>query len=299
MMAEVLAALQPKPGGHYADGTLGGAGHAAAVLAASSPDGRLLACDRDGVAIQAATKRLAEFVGRFELRRGNYADLSEWIPAGSCDGCLLDLGVSSPQLDEAERGFSFQNDGPLDMRMDTRQPVTAATLLNVESAEEIAKIFWDYGDERESRRFARAIVHDRELRPFTTTRQLAELIERLSPRGGRKAHPATRVFQALRIAVNNEIGSLNRGLDGALKLLKPGGRLAVITFHSLEDRVVKLFGRERARDYTFDGKDVPELRKPCVPQIKLISRKAIMPSELESSENPRSRSAQLRVMEKI
>ena len=299
MMAEVLAALQPKQGGQYADGTLGGAGHAAAVLAASSPDGRLLACDRDGVALQAATKRLAEFVGRFELRRGNYADLSEWIPAGSCDGCLLDLGVSSPQLDEAERGFSFQNDGPLDMRMDTRQPVTAATLLNVESAEEIAKIFWDYGDERESRRFARAIVHDRELRPFTTTRQLAELIERLSPRGGRKAHPATRVFQALRIAVNDEIGSLNRGLDGALKLLKPGGRLAVITFHSLEDRVVKLFGRERARDYTFDGKDVPELRKPCVPQIKLISRKAIMPSELESSENPRSRSAQLRVMEKI
>lgn len=299
MMAEVLAALQPKQGGQYADGTLGGAGHAAAVLAASSPDGRLLACDRDGVAIQAATKRLAEFVGRFELRRGNYADLSEWIPAGSCDGCLLDLGVSSPQLDEAERGFSFQNDGPLDMRMDTRQPVTAATLLNAESAEEIAKIFWEYGDERESRRFARAIVHDRELRPFTTTRQLAELIERLSPRGGRKAHPATRVFQALRIAVNDEIGSLNRGLDGALKLLKPGGRLAVITFHSLEDRVVKLFGRERARDYTFDGKDVPELRKPCVPQIKLISRKAIMPSELESSENPRSRSAQLRVMEKI
>ena len=299
MMAEVLAALQPKQGGQYADGTLGGAGHAAAVLAASSPDGRLLACDRDGVAIQAATKRLAEFVGRFELRRGNYADLSEWIPAGSCDGCLLDLGVSSPQLDEAERGFSFQNDGPLDMRMDTRQPVTAATLLNAESAEEIAKIFWEYGDERESRRFARAIVHDRELRPFTTTRQLAELIERLSPRGGRKAHPATRVFQALRIAVNDEIGSLNRGLDGALKLLKPGGRLAVITFHSLEDRVVKLFGRERARDYTFDGKDVPELRKPCVPQIKLISRKAIMPSEPESSENPRSRSAQLRVMEKI
>ncbi len=299
MMAEVLAALQPKQGGQYADGTLGGAGHAAAVLAASSPDGRLLACDRDGVAIQAATKRLAEFVGRFELRRGNYADLSEWIPAGSCDGCLLDLGVSSPQLDEAERGFSFQNDGPLDMRMDTRQPVTAATLLNAESAEEIAKIFWEYGDERESRRFARAIVHDRELRPFTTTRQLAELIERLSPRGGRKAHPATRVFQALRIAVNNEIGSLNRGLDGALKLLKPGGRLAVITFHSLEDRVVKLFGRERARDYTFDGEDLPELRKPCVPQIKLISRKAIMPSEPESSENPRSRSAQLRVMEKI
>ncbi len=299
MMAEVLAALLPKPGGQYADGTLGGAGHATAVLAASSPSGRLLACDRDGVALEAATKRLAEFAGRFELRRGNYAELSEWIPSGSCDGCLLDLGVSSPQLDVAERGFSFQNDGPLDMRMDTRQPVTAATLLNTESAEDIAKIFWEYGDERESRRFARAIVHDRELRPFTTTRQLAELIERLSPRGGRKAHPATRVFQALRIAVNDEIGSLNRGLEGALKILKPGGRLAVITFHSLEDRVVKLFGRERARDYTFDGEDVPELRKPCVPEIKLISRKAIMPGEAELAENPRSRSAQLRVMEKI
>lgn len=299
MMAEVLAALQPKPGGKYADGTLGGAGHAAAVLAASSPTGRLWACDRDGVALEAAAQRLAEFAGRFELRRGNYAELSEWIPAGSCDGVLLDLGVSSPQLDVAERGFSFQNDGPLDMRMDTRQPVTAATLLNTESAEEIARIFWEYGDERESRRFARAIVHDRETQPFTTTRQLAELIERLSPRGGRKAHPATRVFQALRIAVNDEIGSLERGLDGALKILKPGGRLAVITFHSLEDRMVKLFGRARARDYTFAGTDVPELRAPRAPEIKLVSRKAIMPGDAELAENPRSRSAQLRVMEKL
>jgi 16S rRNA (cytosine1402-N4)-methyltransferase len=299
MMAEVLEALQPQPGGKYADGTLGGAGHATAVLAASAPTGQLWACDRDGVALEAAAQRLAEFAGRFELRRGNYAELSEWIPAGSCDGVLLDLGVSSPQLDVAERGFSFQNDGPLDMRMDTRQPVTAATLLNTESAEEIARIFWEYGDERESRRFARAIVHDRETRPFTTTRQLAELIERLSPRGGRKAHPATRVFQALRIAVNDEIGSLERGLDGALKILKPGGRLAVITFHSLEDRVVKLFGRARARDYTFAGIDVPELRAPRAPEIRLVSRKVIMPSDAELAENPRSRSAQLRVMEKL
>ena len=299
MMAEVLAALKPLPGGIYADGTLGGAGHSAAVLAASAPSGQLLACDRDGVALEAATKRLAEFAGRFELRRGNYAELSEWIAAGSCDGCLLDLGVSSPQLDEAERGFSFQNDGPLDMRMDTRQPVTAATLLNTESAEEIARIFWEYGDERDSRRFARAIVHDRETRAFTTTRQLAELIERLAPRAGKKSHPATRVFQSLRIAVNDEIGSLHRGLEGALKILKPGGRLVVITFHSLEDRIVKLFGREKARDYTFEGEDVPELRQPCMPEVKLISRKAIMPSEAELAENPRSRSAQLRVMEKM
>jgi len=299
MMAEVLEALQPKPGGKYADGTLGGAGHAAAVLAASSPTGQLWACDRDGVALEAAAHRLAEFAGRFELRRGNYAELSEWIPAGSCDGVLLDLGVSSPQLDVAERGFSFQNDGPLDMRIDTRLPVFSETSANTESAEEIARIFWEYGDERESRRFARAIVHDRETQPFTTTRQLAGLIERLSPRGGRKAHPATRVFQALRIAVNDEIGSLERGLDGALKILKPGGRLAVITFHSLEDRVVKLFGRARARDYTFAGIDVPELRAPRAPEIRLVSRKAIMPSDAELAENPRSRSAQLRVMEKL
>src|SRR6478736_735220 len=299
MMAEVLRVLQPKSGGIYADGTLGGAGHAAAVLAASSPNGRLWACDRDGVALEAAAQRLVEFAGRFELQRGNFAELGEWVPAGSCDGVLLDLGVSSPQLDVAERGFSFQNDGPLDMRMDTRQPVTAATLLNTESAEEIARIFWEYGDERESRRFARAIVHDRETRSFTTTRQLAELIERLSPRGGRKAHPATRVFQALRIAVNDEIGSLERGLDGALKILKSGGRLAVITFHSLEDRMVKLWGRARARDYTFAGIDVPELRAPRAPEIRLVSRKAIMPSDAELAENPRSRSAQLRVMEKL
>lgn len=299
LLAEVLNALRPQPGGKYADGTLGGAGHAAAVLAASSPTGWLWACDRDGVALEAATQRLAEFAGRFELRRGNYAELSEWIPAGSCDGVLLDLGVSSPQLDVAERGFSFQNDGPLDMRMDTRQPVTAATLLNTESAEEIARIFWEYGDERDSRRFARAIVQDRETHPFTTTRQLAELMERLAPRGGRKAHPATRVFQALRIAVNDEIGSLERGLAGALKILKPGGRLAVITFHSLEDRVVKLFGRACARDYTFAGTDVPELRAPRAPELKLVSRKAIMPGAAELAENPRSRSAQLRVMEKL
>ena len=298
-MAEVLDALRPAAGGRYADGTLGGAGHAAAVLGASSPTGWLSGCDRDGDAVDAARVRLAKFAGRFEIRRGNFAELCEWIPAASCDGVLLDLGVSSPQLDQAARGFSFQHDGPLDMRMDSRQSQTAADLVNTSTAEELARIFWEYGDERESRRFARAMVHDREQRAFSTTRQLAELIERLSPRRGRKAHPATRVFQALRIAVNDEIGSLERGLDGALKILKPGGRLAVITFHSLEDRVVKLFGRARARDYTFAGTDVPELRAPRAPDLRLVHRKAIMPGEAEMAENPRSRSAQLRVMEKI
>jgi 16S rRNA (cytosine1402-N4)-methyltransferase len=299
MVAEVLDALRPKASGRYADGTVGGAGHAATILATSAPTGWLSGCDRDGDAVEAANERLTEFAGRFEIRRGNFSELSEWVPAESCDGVLLDLGVSSPQLDVAERGFSFQNDGPLDMRMDSRQPRSAADLVNTAGAEELAKIFWEYGGERDSRRVARAIVQDRELRRFATTRQLAELMERISPRHGRKAHPATRVFQALRIAVNDEIGSLKRGLAGALRILKPGGRLAVITFHSLEDRVVKDFGRARSRDYTFaGGVDVPELREPRTPELKWVSRKAITPGEAELAENPRSRSAQLRVMEK-
>jgi 16S rRNA (cytosine1402-N4)-methyltransferase len=300
MAAEVLAALKPRADGRYADGTLGGAGHAAQLLAASSPTGWLSGCDRDGVAVEAAQKRLAEkFTGRFEIRRGNFSEMAGWITAASCNGVLLDLGVSSPQLDSAERGFSFQNDGPLDMRMDDQQKLTAANLVNDLEAEALAKIFWEFGDERDSRRFARAIVHDRALRKFQTTRQLADLIERLAPRHGKKSHPATKVFQALRIAVNDEIGSLKRGLDAAVKILRPGGRLAVITFHSLEDRLVKEFGWERTRDYTFPGEvDVPELRSPRVPELKWVSRKAILPGEAELKENPRSRSAQLRVLEK-
>ena len=300
MVAEVLTALSPRAGGRYADGTLGGAGHAAAMLEASSPTGWMSGCDRDCDAVEAARVRLAEFAGRFEIRQGNFAGLVEWIEAGSCDGVLLDLGVSSPQLDLAERGFSFQQDGPLDMRMDKSQALTAAKLVNEFSAENLANIFWEFGGERDSRRMARAIERDRQLRRFETTRQLAELIERISPRAGKKAHPATKVFQALRLAVNDEIGSLKRGLDGAVKILKPGGRLAVITFHSLEDRVVKEFGRTMSRDYTVIGEvDVPELRKPAVPKLKWVSRKAIQPTSAETDENPRSRSAQLRVLEKI
>jgi len=301
MAAEVLAALQPRTDARYADGTLGGAGHAASILAASSPTGWLSGCDRDGVAVEAAKKRLAEqFAGRYEIRRGNFSEMADWIPAASCAGVLLDLGVSSPQLDSAERGFSFQNDGPLDMRMDDQQKLTAADLVNDLSADELANIFWEFGDERDSRRLARAMVHDRALRKFTTTRQLAELLERISPRNGKKSHPATKVFQALRIAVNDEIGSLKRGLEAAVKILAPGGRLAVITFHSLEDRVVKAFGREQTRDYTFPGEvDVPEQRTPIVPELKWVSRKAILPGETELNENPRARSAQLRILEKV
>ena len=301
MAAEVLAALKPHPNGRYADGTLGGAGHATRILAASSLTGWLSGCDRDGVAVEAAKQRLAEkFAGRFEIRRGNFAELADWVPEKSCDGVLLDLGVSSPQLDVAERGFSFMQDGPLDMRMDDRQPVTAADLVNGEDAETLANFFWEFGGERDSRRFAKAIVHDRVLRKFETTKQLADLIERLAPRHGKKAHPATKVFQALRIAVNDEIGSLKKGLAAVVKILKPGGRLAVITFHALEDRVMKEFGRERTRDYIFSGEvDVPELRTPILPELKWLQRKAILPGEVELKENPRARSAQLRVLEKI
>jgi 16S rRNA (cytosine1402-N4)-methyltransferase len=213
---------------------------------------------------------------------------------------LLDLGVSSMQLDHAGRGFSFQQDGPLDMRMNRRQKLTAAELVNTASTDELARIFWELGDERESRRFARAIEHDRQARKFETTAQLAGLIERLAPRHGQRTHPATRVFQALRLAVNDELGALRRGLDAALAVLKPGGRLAVITFHSLEDRVVKDFGRGGARDYTVPGGvDVPELRQPCAAKLKMLNRKAIQPSAGEVAENPRARSAQLRVFEKI
>jgi len=300
MTAEVLAALKPKAGGRYADGTLGGAGHAVSILDASSPTGWLYGCDRDGAAVEAARHRLAAFTGRFEIHQGNFADLADWIPAEVCDGVLLDLGMSSPQLDSPERGFSFQHEGPLDMRMDPRQTLTAAELVNGSSEQELARIFWELGGERDSRRLAKAIVRGRESRKFETTRQLADWIESLSLRRGRKAHPATKIFQALRIAVNDEIGSLTRGLAAAVKILKPGGRLAVITFHSLEDRIVKEFGRERTCSYTCPGGvDVPELRQPRAPELSWVTRKAVRPGEVELRGNPRSRSAQLRVLEKL
>lgn len=300
MLAEVLSALSPKAGGRYVDGTLGGAGHAAAILDASSPTGWLYGFDRDGEAVENGLARLGRFSGRFELKRGNFAEMADWVPAASCDGVLLDLGVSSPQIDLAERGFSFQQDGPLDMRMDKRQRETAADVVNATPLEDLARIFRDYGDEPEARRFARAIAREREARPFTRTGQLAAFIERLSPRRGQRTHPATRVFQAVRIAVNRETESLEAGLGAAVKVLKPGGRLAVITFHSLEDRMVKEFGRNRCRDYTFPGTvDVPELRQPRTPELRWVTRKAVKPSDHELRENVRSRSAQLRVLEKI
>ncbi len=299
-MAEILAALRVCPGGRWVDGTLGSGSLAASILSASSPKGWLWGCDRDGAAIEAAGQRLAEFAGRFELRRGNFAELAEWLEPGGSDGVVFDLGVSSPQLDQPERGFSFQHDAPLDMRMDDRQPLTAAQVINEWGEAELARIFWEYGDEPQARRMARAIVRERQTHRLETTGQLAGLIERVAPRQGRKRHPATKVFLAVRMTVNFEEKSLRSGLAAACTVLKHGGRLAVVTFHSYEDRLVKVFGREQTRDYTFAGEvDVPELRVPRVPLLKWVQRKAIRPGDQEVTENPRARSAQLRVLEKL
>lgn len=302
MLAEVLAALRPRSGGRYYDGCCGGAGHSVAILEASGPTGFLYACDQDGDAVAAATEDLAGYAGRFELRQMNFSGAVNWVPRGSCDGALLDLGVSSHQLDTAERGFSFQADGPLDMRMDRRRSRTAADLVNEQPPAELAKIFWEYGDERDSRRIARAIGEERAMYRIESTRQLATLVARVCPRGGRRVHPATRVFQALRIAVNDELGALPRGLSGAMEILKLGGRLAVITFHSLEDRAVKDFMRTECRDYDLPPgttEDLPHLRIPRAPRAVLVERKPLKPSAREIEVNPRSRSAQLRVMEKL
>ena len=301
LLHEVIEALRPRPGGCFFDGCCGGGGHSEALLEAVGPEGFLYACDQDGDAVAAATERLARYAGCFELRRLNFSEADQWVPAASCDGALLDLGVSSHQLDTAERGFSFQSDGPLDMRMDRRARRTAADLVNERPPSELAQIFWEYGDERDSRRIARAIGMERSRYRIERTCQLAALVARVSSTPGRRVHPATRVFQALRIAVNDELGSLRRGLGAAMQLLQPGGRLAVISFHSLEDRVVKDFMRAACRDYDLPPggeEDLPHLRTPRPPLADLVTRKPVRPSATELESNPRSRSAQLRVMEK-
>jgi len=298
LLEEVLQALRPRDGGRYVDGTVGGGGHAAAILQASSPGGWLFGCDRDGAAIEAAPQRLAPYGGRCQLRRGNFAELADWIEAGSCDGVLLDLGVSSPQLDEAGRGFSVRLSGPLDMRQDQRQSVTAALLVNTAPVEELAKMFWEYGGERDSRRIARAIERERHRRPFETTDQLAGLVERLVPRRGSRTHPATQVFQALRIAVNDELGALAAWLDGLPSLLGAGGRAAAISFHSLEDRMVKERFRALTRACTCPP-DLPICACGAHAGFAAVTRRAIQASQEEVARNPRSRSARLRAVEKL
>jgi 16S rRNA (cytosine1402-N4)-methyltransferase len=293
LLSEVIAGLAPRAGGRYVDATLGGGGHALATLAASSPDGRLLGIDADPAALTAAGARLAIYGERATLAHGNFRDLAALAREhgfAQVDGILLDLGVSSHQLDTPERGFSFTADAPLDMRLDPTQGETAADLVNATPEDQLADLIYRYGEERGSRRIARFIAEARRRQPIATTAELADLVARAL--GGRhgKIHPATRTFQALRIAVNRELESLEAALPQAVELLAPGGRLAVIAFHSLEDRIVKLFFRAES-GYGGDNAGAERLQ--------IITKKPIEASDQEARTNPRSRSAKLRVAEKL
>jgi len=295
MKAEVLDGLLPAqcPAGHYIDGTFGRGGHAASLLAALGPDARLHVCDRDPEALTAA-QALAATDLRVRVTTGNYADLLESLPPASVDGVLLDLGVSSPQLDQPERGFSFMQDGPLDMRFGDGE--SAADWLARVDERALADVLYQYGEERRSRAVARAIVAARAEAPLTRTRQLAELIARVVPREPGK-HPATRSFQAIRIAVNDELGALERGLAAAFVALKPGGRLAVISFHSLEDRIVKQFIVSRSRPPAVSRRGPPLAVPEFVASLRSISG-ALKPTAAEQFANPRARSAVLRIAER-
>ncbi|GFO56056.1 ribosomal RNA small subunit methyltransferase H [Geomonas sp. Red276] len=303
MPDEVLRALSPRSGGIYVDGTLGGAGHAGLILTASSPDGVLLGFDRDAEAIAAATERLAPFGGRVRIFQRNFADIAETlagIGVEAIDGFVLDLGVSSHQLDREERGFSFMQDAPLDMRMNREEGPTAADLVNELSEGELTRIISDYGEERWAKRIASFIVKARGERPIETTFELVDIVKGAIPKAKweERLHPATRTFQGLRIAVNEELKSLEEGLAALLKLLRKGGRGAVISFHSLEDRIVKESFRAAATGCTCP-KELPICVCGKVPQCKVVTGKPVKASEKEVAGNPRSRSAKLRVIEKI
>ena len=290
---EVLAGLRIKPGGRYIDGTVGGGGHARGILVASAPDGELLGIDADPMAVALAGEQLAEFAGRVTVVQGNFADLEAIAEEhGFCpvEGILLDLGLSSLQLEAAGRGFAFRLDGPLDMRFDPSQVTTAADLVNTLSREELADILFRYGEEPQSRRIARAIVAER---PINTTGELAALVSASVGRRGR-IHPATRTFQGLRIAVNEELECLAGALPQALRLLASGGRLAIISFHSLEDRLVKQFFRNEARDCVCPP-EIPVCVCDHRATLGIVTKKPIRPSAEEVAANPRSRSAKLRI----
>jgi len=295
---EIIHALQPRRGGRYVDGTLGAGGHARGILEACAPDGQLLGLDVDPQALETARKTLAPYEGRFHLAQASYTTLSAQLQRlgwDEVDGILLDLGASSMQFDTPERGFSFQHDAPLDMRFDPRAPLTAADIVNGYSERELADLLYEYGEERDARKIARAIVR---ARPLHTTRQLVAVIEAVSPRRGERLHPATRTFQALRIAVNDELSAVKAALPQAVAGLRSGGRLAVISFHSLEDRIVKEFFREQSRDLLNPPYErIYEKERKAT--LKEINRKPITPSEEEIRNNPRARSAKLRIAEKL
>lgn len=296
MFAQVMDGLRVKADGTYLDGTFGRGGHARGVLSHLGPGGRLLLMDKDPDAIAHAQ---AEFGGdaRVAIRRGSFAELAQWdAAADGLDGVLLDLGVSSPQLDQAARGFSFSKDGPLDMRMDPDAGESAAQWLARADEAQIADVLYLHGEERQSRRIARAIVARRQQAPLQRTAQLAELIASVMPRGGDRIHPATRSFQAIRIHVNRELADLETGLDGALAALRPQGRMAVISFHSLEDRIVKRFIARHAKAPA-GNRRLPDAA-PFVPALSPVGA-AQHADAAETDANPRARSAVLRVAEKL
>ncbi|HEX3264615.1 MAG TPA: 16S rRNA (cytosine(1402)-N(4))-methyltransferase RsmH [Candidatus Limnocylindrales bacterium] len=305
MPDEVIEALAPRAGTSNIDATLGGGGHAERILETSDPDGRLLGLDADGAAIARVRARLgSRFGDRLTLRQANFRELASAAPAAGfeqVDGCLFDLGLSSFQLADADRGFGFRTSGPLDMRFDPERGVPAAELLATLDRDELTALFRRYGEEPFAGRIARAVVETRRTAPIRTAEELATLVARVAPSrapGRRKVHPATRVFQALRIAVNEELDALQDGLAAAVDLLRPGGRLVVLSYHSLEDRIVKRFLQAERRGCT-----CPPEAPVCVcgrePRLRLLSPKGLVPSAAEIAANPRARSARLRAAERL
>ena len=301
LLEECLDGLNIKPDGIYVDGTLGGAGHSSQI-AKRLTTGRLIGIDRDPVALKAAGERLAPYQENVTLVHSNFCEMAQVLKdlnIPGVDGILLDLGVSSPQLDDGQRGFSYMLDAPLDMRMNNEDPLTAHVVVNTWSQEELKRILYTYGEERYAPQIAAAICRRREEKTIDTTLELVDVIRSAMPPAAlrEKQHPAKRSFQAIRIAVNDELGSVERVLEDAVDLLNPGGRLAIITFHSLEDRIVKTAMADAAKGCT-----CPPNFPVCVcgkkPKVKLISRKPIVASDAELEANPRSRSAKLRVCEK-
>ena len=302
LLQECLDGLNIKPNGIYVDGTLGGAGHSSQI-AKRLTTGRLIGIDRDPVALKAAGDRLAPYADRVTLVHSNFCEIAKVLDdlnIDAVDGVLLDLGVSSPQLDDGSRGFSYMVDAPLDMRMNNEDPVTAKDIVNTWSYEELRRILFDYGEERYAPRIADAICRRREEKPIETTLELVDIIRSAMPAAAlrEKQHPAKRSFQAIRIAVNDELGAVRKVMEAAIPRLNPEGRLAIITFHSLEDRIVKNAMADAAKGCT-----CPPSFPVCVcgkkPQAKLITRKPITATDEELEANPRSRSAKLRVCEKL